>query len=196
MGEWAGSTALIVVDVQQGYDDEAVFGQRNNPECEANVARLIGEWRKHGWPVVYVRHDSPSPQSPLRAGQQGNEFKSELADEPDLVVRKQVHSAFIGDPNLHAWLHEYGITGVAVCGLQTNLACETTARMASDLGYDVLFVLDATATFDVIAPNRQVYRAREIARYTALNLDDRFAKVVWTGALIDDARSEPVASVV
>lgn len=196
MGEWAGSTALLVVDVQQGYDDEVAWGGRNNPECEANVAKLIEEWRSHGWPVIFVRHDSQDPQSPLRAGQPGNEFKSVLTGTPDLVVRKQVYSPFVGDPNLHAWLYEHGITGIAICGIQTNLACENAARMASDLGYDVLFVLDAMHTFDVVAPNHQVYRAREISRFTALNLTGRFAKLVWTGELIDETRTERVSSVV
>ena len=98
-------------------------------------------------------------------------------------MTKSVHSAFYGDPDLDAWLKDNGITAVAICGIQTNMCCDTTARMASDLGYDVMFVIDATHTFDIQAPNHQVYRAREIARFTALNLAADFAKVVQTREL-------------
>jgi nicotinamidase-related amidase len=184
MRDWSGSTALIVVDVQQGFDDAAYWGERNNPDCEVNVARLIAAWRDHEWPIVFVRHDSRSGASPLAPGKAGNAFKDVVGGDPDLLVAKSVHSAFHGDPDLDAWLAGHGITGIAVCGIQTNMCCETTARVGSDLGYEMLFVLDATHTFDIVGPNHQVYRAREIARYTALTLDADFGKVVATHDLV------------
>ena len=64
MTDWTESTALIVIDMQKGFDDESFFGPRNNPECEANVAKLLEAWRSHGWPIVYVRHDSQNELSP------------------------------------------------------------------------------------------------------------------------------------
>ena len=45
---------------------------------------------------------------------------TEITGEPDLLVSKEVHSAFYGEPDLHAWLQKHGISGVAVCGIQTN----------------------------------------------------------------------------
>jgi nicotinamidase-related amidase len=184
MTDWSGSTALIVIDVQQGFDDAAYWGERNNPECEANVARLIAAWRDHDWPIVFVRHDSQHGASPLAPGQPGNAFKNVVAGEPDLLVVKSVHSAFLGEPDLHAWLTERAISGIAICGVQTNMCCETTARNGSDLGYEMLFVLDATHTFDIVGSNHQVYRAREIGRYTALTLAADFGKVVSTHDLV------------
>jgi len=184
MTEWTDSTALVVVDVQRGFDDVAYWGERNNPHCEQNVGMLLDAWRRHGWPVVYVRHDATDPVSPLYPGKPGNGFKSVLDGAPDLLVTKSSHSAFHGSPDLDAWLRGHGIAGVAVCGIQTNICCETTARVASDLGYEVLFVIDATHTFDVTAPNHQVYRAREISRYTALNIDGEFGRVVHTKELV------------
>lgn len=184
MADWNGSTALVVVDVQKGFDDAAYWGPRNNPDCEMNVFNLIAAWRDQGWPVVFVRHDSRTPSSPLSPGGRGNEFKDVVTGTPDLLVAKSVHSAFYGEPDLDAWLKGHGVSGVAVCGIQTNVCCETTARTASDLGYDVLFVEDATHTFDIIA-TKKTYRAREIARYTSLTIDKEFGRVVRTSDLVD-----------
>ncbi len=61
--------ALLVIDVQQGFDDSAHWGERNNPACEDNIAALIAHWRERRWPLVYVRHDSIEDASPLRPGQ-------------------------------------------------------------------------------------------------------------------------------
>ncbi|MEN8040477.1 MAG: cysteine hydrolase family protein [Actinomycetota bacterium] len=185
MTDWTGSTALIVVDVQRGFDDKEFWGSRNNPDCETNIASLLDAWRSQKWPIVYVRHDSKNPSSPLAPSSKGNQFKEVLKGDPDLLVVKDVHSAFFGQPDLDSWLKSNGVTGVAVCGIQTNMCCETTARMASDLGYEVLFVEDATHTFDIVTETHKVYRAREIARYTMVTIAADFGKVVRTSDLVD-----------
>jgi nicotinamidase-related amidase len=177
-------TALVVVDVQQAFDDAAYWGRRNNPDCEANVARLIDAWRAAGRPVVFVRHDSDEDVSPLRRDQPGNDFKPAITGEPDVLVTKQVNSAFHGDPDLAGWLRARGLDGIAVCGITTNHCCETTARVGDNLGFDVLFALDATATFDRAGPDGTVLTADELARATATNLHGEFATVVATSDLV------------
>ncbi len=176
-------TALIVIDVQQGFDDPA-WGERNNAQSEANVARLIATWRQHGRPLVFVRHDSVMEGSPLRPGQSGNDFKPEVSGEPDLLVTKNVNSAFLGTPDLHEWLQARNIASLAICGIQTNYCCETTARMAGNLGYDTLFVLDATHTYNMAALDGTELTADELARVTAANLQGEFADVVTTDTLV------------
>jgi nicotinamidase-related amidase len=94
-------------------------------------------------------------------------------------VTKQVNSAFYGEPNLHAWLLARKIDALVLCGITTNHCCETTARMAGNLGYDVRFVLDATHTFD-----RGGLTADELARATEANLQGEFATVVATADVI------------
>ena len=175
------ATALLVVDVQQAFDDADYWGPRNNPECEANVAALVAEWRARDRPVVFVRHDSDEDVSPLRPGEPGNAFKPELTGEPDLLVTKQVNSAFYGEPDLDGWLRGRGISSFALCGITTNHCVETTARMG---GYDVLFVLDACATFDRAGPDGTVMTADELTRATATSLHDEFATVVSTRELV------------
>jgi nicotinamidase-related amidase len=171
--------ALIVVDVQQGFDDP-VWGKRNNPDCEQNIAALIEAWRSNGQPIVFVRHDSAEPGSPFTPGQRGNDFQDIVAGEPDLLVAKSVNSSFHGEPDLAAWLRVEGIERIAVCGIQTNMCCETTARVAANLGFETDFVLDATHTFDLPAHGGGTITADELSRVTASNLDPEFGRVVAT----------------
>jgi nicotinamidase-related amidase len=172
-------TALIVVDVQQGFDDP-VWGPRNNPSSEANIATLIEAWRERGHPIVYVRHDSDEDGSPFTPGQAGNDFRDFLTGEPDLLVAKRVNSAFHGEPDLAEWLRGEGIGRIVICGIQTNMCCETTARVAANLDFDMTFVVDATHTYDLTDRNGGTITADELARVTASNLDPEFGRVVDT----------------
>ncbi len=176
--------ALIVVDVQRGFDDPA-WGRRNNPDCERNVARLIGAWRDAARPIVFVRHDSRLEGSPLAPGTPGNDFKETVRGEPDLLVSKHVNSAFYGRPDLDEWLRDRGITGIAVCGITTDHCCSTTARMGANLGYDVLFVEDATHTFDRTATDGTLIQAEEVQRVSLASLNGEFASVVRTEDIAD-----------
>jgi nicotinamidase-related amidase len=176
--------ALVVVDVQEAFEDAAFWGPRNNPDCESNIVVLLDAWRAAGRPVVFVRHDSDEPASPLRPGQPGNEFKAIVAGEPDLLVAKRVNSSFHGTPDLDAWLHERDLDGIVVCGITTNHCCETTARVGGNLGHRVLFALDATHTFDRTGPDGTLVTADELARVTGTNLHDEFGEVVATRDLV------------
>jgi nicotinamidase-related amidase len=178
------SAALVLVDVQQAFHDPS-WGTRNNPDCEANVGRLLDHWRERGGTVVFVRHDSIDPGSNLHPSHPGNAFQPVISGEPDLLVTKGVNSAFIGTPALEPWLRERGIGEIVVAGIQTNMCCETTARMGANLGFEVAFALDATHTFDLPDPiGGGRIDAETLARVTAANLDDEFARVLSTDELI------------
>jgi nicotinamidase-related amidase len=168
--------ALILVDVQNGFDDPS-FGKRNNPEAEANIGRLRDAWTATGRPIVRVRHVSVRPGSPLGPG---DTFKPVVADAtPVLEITKSVHSSFLGTPDLRGWLDAAGVRQVVITGIQTNRCCETTARMAGDLGYDVLFALDATYTFD-----EGDLTADQFAAATAQNIHEHFGRVVTAAEVV------------
>lgn len=179
------TAALIVIDVQQGFADP-VWGERDNPDAEANIGRLVQKWADAARPIVVVRHDSVSPGSPLAAGSPGNALQPVVADAPhDLFVTKNVNSAFHGEPDLHAWLEARGIRRLVICGIQTNMCVETTARVGGNLGYEITVPIDATHTFDLEGPGGIRLTAAELARATAVNLDGGgFARVVTTDALL------------
>lgn len=176
--------ALIVIDVQQGFDDAQFWGQRDNPDCEANIAALLDWWRERSWPVVFVQHDSDTPGSPLAPGTPGHEFKDEVTGIPDLLVRKRVNSSFYGTPDLDAWLRAENINEMVICGITTNHCCETTARMAGNLGHDTYFAIDATHTFDRVSPSGTVIPAATLSTITATNLHGEFATVLTTRELL------------
>jgi len=175
--------ALIVIDVQKGFTEHDVRGERNNPDCEDNIVKLIAAWRENNLPLIYVKHNSKSETSVLRPNQPGNDFKDIITGAPDLLVTKSVNSAFYGTPDLYQWLKENNIDSVAICGIQTNMCCETTARMAGNLGLDTWFILDATHTFAKEFNGKKV-SAEELAQTTALNLSGEFAEILNTDEAI------------
>ncbi len=174
----ATNTALLIIDVQEAFD-EPRWGHRNNPDAEANVARL-GAWREAGRPVFHVRHLNLTPGSSFHPDAPGSRIKAlvrPLEGEP--VIEKSVNSAFIG-ADLEERLRRQGITAVVITGLTTNHCVETTARMAGNLGFDTSFVSDATAAFDRVGPDGVLHAAEDIQAMTLSNLNGEFATIVTT----------------
>ncbi|MFJ6719105.1 cysteine hydrolase family protein [Streptomyces sp. NPDC091259] len=195
--EIAPNSALLVIDVQKGFDEEAFWGPRNNPAAEANTAALMDAWQRSGRPVVLVRHASSRSGSVLAPDQPGHAFKDfveERREAAALHITKTVNSSFYGTPDLAEWLTARGIGQLVLAGIQTNMCVETTARMAGNLGYDVLVPLDATHTFDLAGPAGTRLSADELATATAVNLHGGgFARVVTTAQVLAAARDRLTA---
>jgi len=178
--------ALLVIDLQKAIDDPrwAKDGPRNNPEAEANIARLLASWRKAGRPIIHIRHDSTEPQSPYRSGQPGNEFKPEALPLPgENIIAKRTNSAFIGT-ELESRLRSAGIKGLVIAGVITNNSVEATVRMAGNLGFDTCLVEDACFTFA-----RRDYRGRlrsadEVHAMSLANMAGEYCTVVTTDELL------------
>ena len=181
--------ALLVIDVQKGFDDP-YWGNRNNPHAESNIALLLAAWRRKQLPVIHIQHCSVEPDSPLRPDHPGNEFKEEaqpLTGEQRFT--KTVNSAFIGT-NLEHYLNEQGITHLVVVGLTTDHCVSTSTRMAGNLGFEVTLVADATATFDRAGPDGVEYTADEIHRIHLASLHNEFCKVQSTERVLNGLASQ------
>jgi nicotinamidase-related amidase len=177
------NAALLVVDMQVGFDDPS-WGIRNNPMAEANVAAVLAAWRAARAPVIHVHHDSPHPSGLLRRGARGNVPKPEAQPlESEAVYRKRVNSAFIGT-SLEADLRARGIEALAIVGLTTNHCISTTARMAGNLGFVTFVLADATATFDRASLDGRLRPADEVHDAALSDLQDEFAQVVDTRAVL------------
>lgn len=179
MEQLALNTALIVIDVQDGFDHPS-WGSRNNPHAEENIARLLSAWRRAGEPVFYVRHLSLEPGSVLGKENPGSAIKAivaPLACEP--IILKHVNSAFIGT-TLEQELRDRNIACLVITGLTTDHCVSTTTRMAANLGFHVYCVSDATATFDRLGPRGRRYTADEVHDVSLASLSGEFATVAST----------------
>lgn len=182
------NTALILIDVQKAFDLPR-WGKRNNPEAEANMARLLTAWRAAKRPVIHIKHDSMKAESPLHPSHPGNAIKDEVAPaagEP--VLRKSVNSGFIGT-DLQQRLEAQKVREVVIVGLTTNHCVSTTVRMAANLGFNVILVDDACATFDLTGHDGKLHTAEELHSMGLAELHGEFAEIVTTAELIEIPRS-------
>ena len=177
------NTALIVIDVQKGLDDP-IWGERNNPDAEANISRIISFWRNNKRPVIHIQHCSVEPDSPLRPHLPGVEFKPEAAPLPgEIIFQKSVNSAFIGT-DLESYLRSEQIENVVIIGLTTDQCVSTTTRMAGNLGFNVLLVSDATAAFNKTGPDGKEYSSEIIFSANLASLHNEFCRVITTAQLL------------
>ena len=177
------ATALVIIDVQHGFDDSE-WGKRNNPEAEGNIAQLLQWWRATRRPVFHIHHTSVIPDGHFKAGSAGQRVKAiaaPAAGEP--VLNKTVNSAFIGT-SLEADLHEKGIETVVLVGLTTNHCVSTTARMAANLGFRTLVVSDATAAFERAALDGSTRTAERVHCDALSDLQGEFAEITTTEMIV------------
>jgi nicotinamidase-related amidase len=181
------NAALIVIDVQQTFDDHGYWGERDNPDAEGNMHRLVEQWQDRELPLVMVTHTSTRPESTFHPDRTSSQLKPFLENiKPTLAVTKTVNSSFLGSPDLAVWLTANGIEQVVLCGIQTNMCVETTARMSGNLGFSTVMALDACHTFDLQGPDGAVIKAAELSKSTATNLfGGDFAEVVTTQKIME-----------
>ena len=153
------------------------MGERNNPDAEVNIARLLAAWRAQQAPIIHIQHCSVEPHSLLRPELPGNAFKDEAQPWPgEQQFRKTGNSAFIGN-GLEAYLHEQGISSLVIVGLTTDHCVSASTRMASDLGFEVTLVSDATAAFERKGYDGVMYSGEDIHRVNLVSLDGEFCTV-------------------
>jgi len=180
------NTALILIDIQKGFEDEAYWGgNRNNKDAEEKSAILLKKWRALNLPVFHIVHSSQNPVSKLHESHPGFEIKDEVKPiDGEPIIKKEVNSAFIGT-DLKERLENQGIKNLVIIGLTTNHCVSTTTRMAGNFGFEVLLISDATATFDRIGINGQLFDAETIHQTALASLNNEFAKVIDTKRLLE-----------
>ena len=178
--------ALILIDIQKGFDTPGYYGghPRNNPEAEQNAHRILEHWRQRQWPLFHFQHCSVKPGSPLAESHPGNAIKDEVKPLPgEPLIKKSVNSAFIGT-NLKERLDAQGITDLVIIGLTTQHCVSTTVRMAGNLGYNTTVISDATAAFGATAVDGTIFSPEVIHQVSLATLNEEFAKVLTTDELL------------
>lgn len=196
-------TALIVIDVQESFRVRPNWQLVNHPDIADRVNRLVRAARDKDDLVVWVLHTEPGTGGafdPAGGHVRLIDGLEPAAGEP--VVTKTSHNAFT-TTNLQQLLTQHGVREIVVCGIRTEQCCETTARVGSDLGYDVVFVTEATATMalahwsirdeasveEVLADSRTL-SAEQVAERTEYVLAGRFATI----RTLHELTGVPVAS--
>ncbi|MGH3250470.1 MAG: cysteine hydrolase family protein [Trebonia sp.] len=138
--------ALLVIDVQESFRQRPLWKAISNDHIAADVARLVDGIRAREALVVWVLHTEPGSGGPFDPASGHVRLMDPLAPRAgEPVLTKTSHNAFT-TTGLQQLLTRRGVTELAICGIRTEQCCETTARMASDLGFRVTFVTEATAT--------------------------------------------------
>ena len=143
----SSDTALLVIDAQESFRQRTGdWAATANPAVLDNIARLVAHARASGDPVVWITHSEPLTGGVFDPAVGFVRVISELGPRDDeAAVTKTTINAFTST-DLQVRLEGAGIRRVVICGIRTEQCCETTARVAADLGFDVEFVTDATTT--------------------------------------------------
>ena len=176
-------TCLLVIDVQESFRRRPYFTEHDLPAYLAAQNALVQAAQAARTPIVRIFHvDGPRSPDNAFALESGEVRPLDGLAPFDAAVtfHKSRHSALVGT-GLEAWLHQQGIQRLVVSGIRTEQCCETTARHASDLGFTVDFVVDATLTFDMQQPDGRPLPAADIRSRTATVLKDRFARIASIG---------------
>jgi nicotinamidase-related amidase len=168
------ATALIVVDAQESFRNRPYWSDADAPAFLRHLQKLIDGAKAQGIPVVQVFHVEDTGAFSLASG--FVHTISGLSIDPDAVFHKRSHSALVGS-GLDVWLVQHGIRKLIVSGIRSEQCCETTTRHASDIGYEVDYVTEATLTFAMSGRDGRHWTAADIKARTELVLDERFARI-------------------
>jgi nicotinamidase-related amidase len=177
------TSALLLVDVQESFRHRPYTRLDDFPSFFDRTNALVAGFHARDLPIVRVLHVEPKGAFSLESGWVTP--MKEVPHEAALVIQKYAHSAFAGTP-LAAWLTTRGIRRLVVAGIRTEQCCETTTRQASDSGFEVDYVTEATLTFPMTSAKGRVFSPEEIKERTELVLADRFARIKTAAEVVGE----------
>src|SRR5688572_9124932 len=175
----AMKSCLVLIDVQESFRQRPYFSESELPAYLAAQNALIAGCQQQDVPIVRVFHvEGPKTAQNPFALESGlvRPLEGLAPVEPAATFYKSRHSALVGT-GLDVWLTQNNVGKLIISGIRTEQCCETTARHASDLGYQVDYVTDATLTFDMKHEDGTPLRAADIKARTAAVPKDRFAAI-------------------
>jgi nicotinamidase-related amidase len=191
------SRALIVIDVQESFRQREAWRTTDNPDLTDDVNALVHAARADGDLVVWMLHSEPGTGGVFDPASGHVRLMPELdrRDDEPLLVKTSVNA--FTTTNLAQLLTQRGVRELRVCGIRAEQCVETTTRVGYDLGYEMTFVVDATASFATPHPDASADRsldetladpatksAAEIVAHTAFILAARgFATVATVAEL-------------
>lgn len=184
-------TALILIDVQESFRHRPYWSETDLPTYLARTNALLQGALAAGIPIVRILHnDGPETADNAFARASGHVRPLDGLVPHDIAVEfiKHRHSALVGT-GLSIWLHEQGIQRLIVAGIRSEQCCETTTRHASDEGWQVDYVTEATLTFAMRHASGALLSADELKQRTETVLQDRFAEICTVEQALSRARA-------
>ncbi len=172
--------ALLVIDVQNEYFDGGALPVTYPPQSTANIVSAIQAAKTANIPVVMVQHTvtDKGAKAFIKNSHGWQLHESVKNAKVAHYIEKTMPSSFVGT-NLESWLRKEGIETVVISGYMTQHCCDTTARYAHHLGFNVEFLSDATGTLD-FSNKAGTATAEEIHRATLVEQAFRFSDVMNT----------------
>jgi isochorismate hydrolase len=180
----SSNIALLIIDMQKYFCDRSSYAYvQDTPQIIENINRLSKVFSQRSLPVISTKHinkagssgmmdkwwrDVITLDSPL------SKFDERIKTDGNYIIEKSQYDAFYRTDLLEL-LESLNIHQIVISGVLTHLCCETTARSAFVNGFEVFFVVDATATYNNIHHNCSI-----------INLAHGFAHPVLTDDLIND----------
>lgn len=198
-------TAVLVVDMQHDFlDPGAAMFARTAQHAVQPIREMLDAARETGMRVFFTVHGHRpdgsdhgmfggiwppiAQRSSLVHGTRGTQVVPALAprdEEP--VIAKHRYSAFFGT-DLDIQLRQHAVETVVVCGTTTECCCHATARDAMFLDYEVIFLSDATGTFDQPDNGYGAMSAEEVQRSTLVVLANTTGHVMTAAEFVRTAR--------
>lgn len=172
-------SALILIDVQESFRHRPFFSTEYLQDYLNAQNALIKGCVARDIPIVRVFHvaGEKDPSNPFSYESGHIRPLQGLVDfEAAHHIQKSRHSALVGT-GLIEWLELKSIQRLIISGLRTEQCCETTARHASDLRWEVDFATEATLTFDMQNSDGSILSAADIKTRTSTVLAGRFARI-------------------
>jgi nicotinamidase-related amidase len=189
-----GESALLVIDIQDSFKAGPRWARRNNPRFEEQVQTLTDAYREAGLPIYFFLHFDADPG--FEPGNPLVRFMDFIQPRPEETVlhKFDTRNAFTAT-GLAGRLLAQSVRRVAICGIQMEQCCETTARVAADLGYAVDFVSEATLTFPIPhwTDSSRELGVEEIRERTEYVLARRFARISTVAMLADELKKGAAA---
>lgn len=169
------TTALLVIDMQYSDADvnHGIFARKRERGLDAgldyyaeamsevvpNIRRLEDAFRSAGIEVMFSRIQSMTNDGRDRGrihkdleilcppGSKEAQILDEIAAVGDEVVFSKTTGSVFNSTPIHQVLNSMGIRNLVMCGVMTSGCVESAARDATDLGYGVIVVSDACASW-------------------------------------------------
>ncbi len=185
--------ALLVIDVQNEYftGKLPVTYPKNSFE---NIIKIIDSANENNISVILIQHTNPGNNAvTFKKGTCEHEIHEEILKRNyDKIIEKNLPGSFTGT-ELWSLLKEKDIDTLVISGYMTQMCCDTTARQAMHLGFNVEFLSDATGTLDMSNSAGNI-SAEELHKAILVTQAMRFSKVMsadeWIKTVIKDKYNE------